>query len=204
MMRSFLKPWTVHTRHEIRLIRNFQWITWLLSLFIIVVIIKSTPCNHFQEYNTCVLSCYLQEPFTWLQESKRADRSTTKMSLSTRWVWHALQLFQPMEKNSSNEHSTQCHFIFHHWIVPNLYVCVCMRKYLDQGVCRIKRSTVTSDDDLPHSTLPTPGWISACLITSNFTHKRSCKMSTQHNVLSRRTRLHSLDEKDSRSFTVFS
>ena len=41
-------------------------------------------------------------------------------------------------------------------------------------------------------------------ITSNFTHKRSFKMSTQHNVINRRTRLHSLDEKDSRSFTVFS
>ena len=80
---SFLEPWMVCTRNETRLIRNFQWITWLLSLFIIVVIIKSTPCNHFQEYSTCVLSCYLQEPFTWLQESKRADRSTTKMSLST-------------------------------------------------------------------------------------------------------------------------
>ena len=39
-------------------------------------------------------------------------------------------------------------------------------------------------------------------ITSNFTHKRSSKMSTQHNVINRRTRLHSLDEKDSRSFTV--
>ena len=55
----------------------------MIIIIIIVVIIKSTPCNHFQEYSTCVLSCYLQEPFTWLQESKRADRSTTKMSLST-------------------------------------------------------------------------------------------------------------------------
>jgi len=106
------------------------------------------------------------------------------------------------KKNSSNEHSTQCHFIFHHWIAPNLYVCVCMRKYLDQGVCRVKRSTVTSDNDLPRSTLPTPGWNQLVSITSNFTRKRSCKMSTQHNVINRRARLHSL-EKDSRSFTVF-
>jgi len=40
-------------------------------------------------------------------------------------------------------------------------------------------------------------------ITSNFTHKRSCKRFTQQNVINRRTRLHSL-EKDSRSFTFFS
>jgi len=45
------------------------------------VIINSTPCNHFQEYNACVLSCDLQEPVTWLHESKRADRTTTKLRL---------------------------------------------------------------------------------------------------------------------------
>jgi len=85
------------------------------------------------------------------------------MSLSTTRLKMIMTCSPTYGKNSSNEHSTQCHFIFHHWIVPNLYVCVCLRKYLVQGVCRIKRSTVTSDDDFPRSTLPTPGWILACL-----------------------------------------
>jgi len=30
------------------------------------------------------------------------------------------------KKNSRNEHSTQCHFIFHHWIVPNLALRQCL------------------------------------------------------------------------------
>ena len=109
--------------------------------------ILSLSCNwsinyiNFQEYNTCVLSCYLQEPFTWLPESKKADRTTTKSSL------RASQLKMRMTTTPTYGNSTQCHFIFLHW---NLYVCVCMRKYLVQGVCRIKRSTVTSADDLPY------------------------------------------------------
>jgi len=98
------------------------------------------------------------------------------------------------KKPSSNEHITQCRFIFHHWIVPNLYVCVCMTEYLDQGVCRIKQSTVMSHD-LPYVYIlhyqHLVGY-QLVSITSNFTHKRSCKRSTQHNVINRRTSLHSL------------
>jgi len=45
--------------------------------------------------------------------------------------------------------------------------------------------------------------ISFVSITSNFTHK-SCKRSTQHNVINRRTRLHSRDEMDSRVLYLFS
>ena len=45
--------------------------------------------------------------------------------------------------------------------------------------------------------------ISFVSITSNFTPKRSRKRSTQHNVINRRTRLHSLDEMDSRVLYLF-
>ena len=185
MMMSLLESWTVHTRQEIRFIRNFQWITWWLLLFIIILIINSTPCHHLQEYKTCVLLCYLQEPFTWLHESKRVDRTTTKTSLRTSWLKRSMTC-SPTTPTSSNEHSTYSHSVFHHLIVPNLYVCMCMREYLGEGVCRIKLSTVTSDDDLPYVCilhyLHLVGY-QLVSITSNITHKRSCKRSTQHNVI---------------------
>ena len=145
----------------------------------IILVVNSTPCNHFQEYNTCVFSCCLQEPFTWLQECKRADRTTTKTSLRTSRLKMSMTCSPTTPtygKKSSNEHSTQCHCVFHHWIVPNLYVCV----YLVQGVCRIKQSTVTSADDLPYVCvlhyLHLVGY-RLVSIASNFTHK-SCKRST--------------------------
>ena len=143
--------------------RNLVYLKFSVNM-IIITIINSTPCNHFQEYDTCVLSCYLQAPFTWLQESKRAGRTTTKTSLRTsrwRWVWHALQRKDETQNPPSNEHSTQCRFIFHHWMVPNLHVCVCMREYLHLHL-------INSDIGRWLSicmccTLATPGWISACL-----------------------------------------
>jgi len=119
---AFLGSWAVELDDVIFRALDGTYMAWnpVNQKFSVNVITNSTPCNHFQEYNTCVLSCYLQEPFTWLEESKRADRTTTKTSLSTsplKMKSHALQLIQPME-NSYNQHSTQCHFIFHHWLSP--------------------------------------------------------------------------------------
>jgi len=49
----------------------------------------STPHRNFQEYNACVSSCYLQEPLTRLQESKRTER-TTEMQASEPACWRQL------------------------------------------------------------------------------------------------------------------
>ena len=96
----------------------------------------------FQEYNTCVSSCYLQEPFTRLQESKRTERTTANASLRTSLLKTTIQCppAQGTDLESSEQwtqhtvpdystvpvYGTHWWFIFHHWIVPDLYVCLCM------------------------------------------------------------------------------
>ena len=166
MMSSFLEPWTVHTRHEIRLIRNFQWITWLLLLFIIAVVTNSTPCNHFQEYNTCVLSCYLQEPFTWLQESKRADRTTTKTSLSTSRLKMNVTCFptNPTYGKKKTQVINTAHSAISYFITGLSPTCMFVCAWENTLI----KVFVGSNDQqwlsiCVRSTLPTPGWISACL-----------------------------------------
>ena len=77
------------------------------------------------------------------QESKRTRRTTAKESLSTRLLKTKLiyNILQPQEQTwnpqSNTAHSASLYstvpvygkqwwFIFHHWIVPDLNVCLCM------------------------------------------------------------------------------